>query len=277
MARVLFCAMLCLAISNGIGFADDFRVVATSETLVPGLDPATFTGFRYPVVNNLGQVAFVATYGGGEGIFSDAAGSLATVARVGVNVPGSATSFESFAPAGPLLNDAGSVAFLGTFSGGSGVFRADGGNLSTVARTGELAPGGSFNFQLFHHLSMNQSGHVSFTGFTGPTVAHLYTDVGGALAQFAGPNSPVSSNGFTTTMLNGSHSSVLSNSGEIVFIGNNGNARHGYYAGTVGGSIESIALWADPVGVGAHSLEQPSFRPTTNDSGRIAFQQSTLR
>jgi PEP-CTERM motif-containing protein len=111
-------------------------------------------GFVYtPVINDLGQTAFIGALKGasiditnGQGIFSDAGGTLGLVVRQGDPAPGTGgdVNFNGFY--NPVLNDAGQTAFIGGLTGAGvdstndrGIFATDlDGVLQLIAREGDL-------------------------------------------------------------------------------------------------------------------------------------------
>ena len=139
-----------------------------------------------PVLNSVGQTAF---YGGltdgSVGIWSGSSGSLALVARSGVQAPGAPAgvnlSFDvlnSFNLDWPMLNNAGRTAFVGGLTGAGvnstnywGMWSSGSGNLELVARAGDQAPGtpsGTIygtTTDLFSPVlagGLNNAGHITF-------------------------------------------------------------------------------------------------------------------
>jgi cyclophilin family peptidyl-prolyl cis-trans isomerase len=76
-------------------------------------------------------------------------GSPARVALVGQAAPGSGSTFATLSD--PVINDAGNVAFYGTFSGGTGLWSNDSGSLALVAKSGDAAPNAGATFKTFGH------------------------------------------------------------------------------------------------------------------------------
>jgi hypothetical protein len=138
-------------------------LVARTGSQAPGapsgvnfrIDPA-FELFS-PVLNGAGQTAF---YGGltdgNVGLWSEGSGSLALVARGGVQAPGAppgvtlsfSTGLSPFHLDWPKLNDAGQTAFFGALAGAGvtttnnwGVWSSGSGSLQLIARAGDQAPG----------------------------------------------------------------------------------------------------------------------------------------
>jgi hypothetical protein len=125
----------------------------------PGTNYGSFTFSSWPLLNDAGQIAFHAGLegdgvdeGNNEGIWVGAPGSLALVARRGLQAPDS-ESGVSFADLNyPALNSTGQIAFRAIVAGDSvnstndrGIWATDAsGELQIVARTGgelEVAPG----------------------------------------------------------------------------------------------------------------------------------------
>jgi hypothetical protein len=137
----------------------------------------TFSNFFDPVLNDLGQAAFLAsltgTSGGGTdntGIFRGSGGSLTQIARAGQAAPDANGTFSGFG--NPVLNDSGQAAFsaflTGTSGGGtdnSGIFRGSGGSLTQIARKGQTAPDANGTFSNFFDPVLNNSGQAAFTAF----------------------------------------------------------------------------------------------------------------
>jgi len=132
-----------------------------------------------PVINGAGQVVLelglTGTSGGvtdDRGIFLGDGTTLVSIVREGETEPGGNGTFLSLS--GHALNDAGQVAFnaslegIGGSAGYEGIFRGDaptptmGTTLTTIARTGEMAPfAGVFdNFTV--DPALNDSGQVAF-------------------------------------------------------------------------------------------------------------------
>ena len=135
----------------------------------------SFSGFSKPILNDVGQAAFVAgltgTSGGSNdnnGLFRGDGNTLTQMARRGDPVPDVDASFVFFTNS---LNSVGESAFRGSFnftSGGSssGIFRADGTMLIQIVRTGQLAPDGNGSFSgRFSSAAFNDAGQAAFGAF----------------------------------------------------------------------------------------------------------------
>src|SRR6266545_315968 len=107
-----------------------------------------FTSFHNPVINDRGQVAFVAEMTGGSadfGLFRGEGGDLTPVFVANQMAPGGAT-IEDFGD--PVINRHGQVAVIGLLTNSAsrrGVFVGDGTDAVAIALDGQLAPkGGSY-------------------------------------------------------------------------------------------------------------------------------------
>jgi hypothetical protein len=70
--------------------------VARTGTTAPGTS-TTFSAFGAVVIDSNGAVSFNASLAdGGSGIFTDAGGTLALVARTGDAAPGTSSTFSQF-------------------------------------------------------------------------------------------------------------------------------------------------------------------------------------
>jgi hypothetical protein len=183
----LFCT---LAISLA-AHAAEIRTVALSGQQVPGKPDGTiFTSFQEfaLVLNDAGQTAFRAYDSDSNfdsGVWSEGAGSLNLVAAVGQQAPGlpvGVTYDELQNPNRQVINDAGSTAFSGRFSGGGsngiGFWSSGPGGSALIARSGEQAAGTApgvvysiFDGGGHESLVMNNAGHTAFwSALSGPGV-----------------------------------------------------------------------------------------------------------
>ncbi len=187
--------------------------VGTSLGLGPNLGPGVnFSGFGPPVLNAAGEVAFDGILSGAgvdssnnSGVFSNAGGSLAVVARTGAAGPGPnlgpGVNFSRFGV--PVLNAVGEVAFFGMLTGlgadgtfDSGMFNNAGGTLTTLAHESANGPGPNLGadvyFSTFSEIPVfDSSGKMAFTSkLTGspvdtPNDEGIFSNVGGTVAVVA--------------------------------------------------------------------------------------------
>ncbi len=141
-----------------------------------------FTGFNAVVLNDVGDVAFIAdlagTKGGAlddHGVYRGAGGALTGIARAGQPAPDGNGIFSDFNP--PDLNDSGTVAFSAflfkTQAGAaddSGVFYRRGAAITQVAREGSKTPGDATAiFAEFGLPALNPTGVLAFSAILVPT------------------------------------------------------------------------------------------------------------
>ena len=166
------------------------------------------------MLNNAGQTAF---YGGltdgTVGLWSEGSGSLALVARDGIQAPGtpdgvnhSFAVLRDFFPDLPKLNDAGQTAFWANLTGSGvdntndwGVWSEGSGSLGLVARSGSPAPGtpDGVNYDSFFvQTGFNDAGQTAFFAFvTGSGVdpsndQGIWSEGSGSLALVARSGTP---------------------------------------------------------------------------------------
>ncbi|TWU28147.1 DUF7453 family protein [Bythopirellula polymerisocia] len=214
-------AFLSLLTGAGVNSTNDFGIysegggtlaeVAREGNQAPSADPGVvFSSLRSPVFSAAGQTAFGSFLTGpgvnstnGIGIYSDASGTLAEVARAGNQAPGadpgvvfSGLSFLNLS----VLNVAGNTAFIGTLSGtgvnsanNSGIYGGGSGTLAEVAREGNQAPGADpgVEFSSFNIPVINATGQTLFSGvLTGSGVnstndSGIYSMGGGTMSEVA--------------------------------------------------------------------------------------------
>src|SRR5215468_10841352 len=134
--------------TQGLFRSDRTQTVAVvrDDNVVP--TGGRFTSFHNPVINDRGQVAFVAEMTGGSadfGLFRGEGGDLTPVFVANQIAPGGAT-IEDFG--NPVINRHGQVAVIGLLTNSasrSGLFVGDGTDAVAIALDGQLAPkGGSY-------------------------------------------------------------------------------------------------------------------------------------
>jgi hypothetical protein len=146
-------------------FRSDGRTIVP---LVRDGDPAPGGGTVTPVggpraVNDLGAIAYAAFVNDStatQGIFRGDGTHTVAIARDDVAPPtgGTFVFFDT-----PAINDRGQVAFFCEMTGGSadfGIFRGDGGDLTPVFVTDQIAPGGA-TFEDFASPVINRHGQVA--------------------------------------------------------------------------------------------------------------------
>ena len=159
------------------------------------------SGFHTPTINNLGQVAFRAAITGSgfqnTGLWSEAPGALALVAREGTPAPGLPQNYVHIALHSAIVNDAGQVVFHASVGGGGqGIWRSDPGAPSSpilIAAGGEPIPGDpavSFT-SLTNGPALTNDGRVGFSaGHSDGNRAVWLQSPGGALQLVAVEGGP---------------------------------------------------------------------------------------
>jgi hypothetical protein len=165
---VTIAASVTLQLAPVAANAATIRTIALKYQQAPGTSNGESYGqFNAPVINDHGQTAFWANLGGNNydgGIWSEASGSLALVARAGSQAPGTpdGATFAFFTPlptscggfcttrwlgSPVLLDNSGQTAFTALLNGsgisssnGSGIWSERSGRLQLVARKGNQAP-----------------------------------------------------------------------------------------------------------------------------------------
>jgi hypothetical protein len=164
----------------------------------PAPDGGTFSDFVSPSLNDLGEVAFLASVAapGRSGIYLWSEGGVQAIARTGEGTPcGSPFNFSSMSSLyGPSLNASSQVAFGAPLSTGTGVFLSSSGGIDRVACPGDSLPeGGTIGFA--DSASLNDAGQVAFpvsivsVGFG----AYLFSE--GTVSKIARPGEPAPGGG----------------------------------------------------------------------------------
>lgn len=210
------------------------ETIALSGEQAPAAAPGvTFLGLFAPAINAAGQVAFTSSLSGpgvdgsnNIGIYSNATGALAEVARTGSQAPGATPGvlLETFFT--PRFSSTGQTAFEAIIFDPAvndfpnlAIYRDAPGTLAPAARPGDQAPAAAPGvvFNVFDNpgFAFNASGQIAFTSvLIGPTVDSsnnigVYSEGSGTLAEVArrgnqAPNAEpgVSFSGFGPPVLN---------------------------------------------------------------------------
>ena len=146
--------------SSGTGIFTETAVLAKSGESIEGL---TLTTFGPPAINDRGTVAFQSWLPGkiASAIFTP----TAVLVKVGDTIAGKTLTDLFFAPA---LNSSGTVAFMGVFSGGTGVFTQN----ALLEQTGDTI--GGRKLTSFGSPVINDTGLVAFFA-TYPGGAGIFT------------------------------------------------------------------------------------------------------
>ena len=267
--------------SSALGQQGSTQVIAITGTAAPGLG-ANFSGFGDAVINGSGTIAFVGNAGTGKAaVYETAAGALVTIASTGQSAPFIGGTFTGFAS--PLLNENGTVAFLGNNGGflnsfaTTGIYTGNGGALTAIAATGQSAPSIGGPVTTFGTASLTDSGIVAFKSIVsdGPTATVTPTGI------FAGTGGGTAGSMSVTTIATMSQTApgiggLFTGFGDVVqntlgfsaFTGTSSNGTAIYTS--MGGSLFTIATSAQEVPVigGNFTL---IFNPALNDRGTVAF------
>lgn len=293
--------------SNDFGLWSDhgsgLTLVARAGDAAPDAGGALFDDFTptFAVWNESGRTAFRANLTGpgvfssnNAGIWTDAGGTLALVARLGESAPNIENA--TFSALGyPVLNSSGFLVFSASV-GGAGITESNeqglwsnrSGGLAPIVRSGEIAPGvGSAAFLAFAPPVVNGYGQVAFAAsLTGAAVdssnnGGIWSEGNGSLALVArkGDAAP----GTTGAQFSGMSSPIINGSGHVAFTG--------FLTGTeVDPQTNSMGIWSDRTGslelvarmgdvapgtVGAtfFQFDYPAFdgAPAFNSTGQIVF------
>jgi len=262
--------------------AYDFVVIAESSD-------GGFGTFEAPSINAGGTVAFMVNFRNGDppfgprddiGLFTgsgyvcsdgDDGVSTVTIATTPGKGGGVAGTFQNLA-FGPVINDAGAVAFFGIFGmdedGVGRILRWDGGtSLVEIANDGAWAGQGIFDGVILGQ-TMDEAGRVPFVGFSN----NLGVIIDGAfLGDGVSTQTIADSLGTGGTFSSFGGMSASNESGVVTFHANLGSALEaGFFFGSSGTSASVIA---DTVGTGGDFVGFPG-TAAINDSGDIIFMGS---
>jgi hypothetical protein len=269
------------------------QIIAQSDQTIAGFGKPT--SFRNPVINNVGDVAMLGTYSGGSStgnnpgaaVFIKQSGQpLGFAANSLTTAPGAGTTFTGFGTPdagtpGVTLNDSSAVAFVGTYSGGEGVFTKAPvpGAVTAVARTGTTFSGGTFSSDPANTFplqpALNNNGAVAFRGLlSSPGGVFTVSNAGGSLAAVAGPGITEPNPPGSSTFTNG-QAPALIDGGRVAVRALDSTSRWGIYTGTAANNLTAVAY------AGQSAPVQPAgtvfdfngfqFDPVMNAAGRVAF------
>lgn len=167
---------------EGIFIASRGRIqaVVRAPAVAPGIPSGTLTGLDSPVLNNRGDIAFLATVRRGretlEVIYHRAAGKLHKVVAQGDPAPAGGV-FAGFGP--PAINNNGAVVFAAVVEGRAvpgGIFRAQAGQIKMVVGAGDETPLGGIFMKFSERIAVNDSGLVVFHAMLrhGPIAAAVF-------------------------------------------------------------------------------------------------------
>ncbi len=196
-------------------------IVALTGQIAPGTGGGHFSSLSRAIINNRGQIAFLAGVTGGNaarGIFEFSSGKLSAVVLQGQpasDLPG--FFFSDFGD--PDINDSGDMIFDARLGGAaySGVFHLSGQTLHKVVVTGTDVPGApGQKFSLFRNPRLNNRGDIAFESdlegnFLVPSGIFMMS--GGALKPIVLGNQMLAG----TNQVYGGSDFSLNNLGDVVF------------------------------------------------------------
>jgi hypothetical protein len=214
-----------------------------------GIDDANRNG--RPSINSAGLVAISGVNGTDAstqwGVFVGDGGPLTTIAS---SAPGQPFLLTNNAMTS--INSSGMVAFHANVrSGGSGIFKGAGGEVTTIAQPGDF-------LDQFGGPRINDSGTVVFVGRTKALVNGIFTGTGGALTTIAD-----TSGAFTNFLTNPS----INSSGVVAFTANLGDGGDNGGRGIFMGSGGPTTMIADNSGL----YNYFNYNVEINDRNTVAF------
>jgi hypothetical protein len=231
-----------------------------------------------PVINDAGQVAFIAglsgTFGGASdntGMFRSegTSGGLTQIVRQGQPLPGTRTlpSFRGGGVSHPFsFNEMGQVAFDVI---GFGIFRSSGGSLTQIARSSQSLPGGG-TFIAASIPPLNDSGQVAVADF----ISGIFRGDGSTILPIAhaGDPAPDGNGTFAAPFSN----VAINNRGDVTFFANltgtSGSAtdNQGLFIGT-GDALTTIVRRGQAAPDGNGRFLDLNADVAINEAGQMAF------
>ena len=154
-----------IAAPRGVFVGTPVQKVALAGETAPGTG-ATFTDFDEPMVNSAGQVAFLANYSGGGGVFIGTGGGTPSKIFVSgdtVTGIGAVTVASEGQIDGPAISNNGTVAFAVRGTTDALVQKTTLGTPTALVKAGDAAPGTTNGvFTTFDDISQNHNDDVAF-------------------------------------------------------------------------------------------------------------------
>ncbi|HEX3602015.1 MAG TPA: choice-of-anchor tandem repeat NxxGxxAF-containing protein, partial [Lacipirellulaceae bacterium] len=257
------------------GAPGSVQSVARIGAVAPGGSTyRTFNGFRSPVLNDAGQVAFYADLGDGtstnNGVFVGAPGAVQLVAKTGTSasIGGTFSGFLS-----PVLNGAGQIAVIaGVTNGGSptgGLFLSVSGSLQPIALDGTAAPAGGNYHSVASFPGINSAGQVVFISFLngGSSTEGIFSGGLGSVRTVALRGDPAPSGGVYDTFF----TPLINSSGMSTFRAEtmDQSFKLGLFEGAPG-AVQTVALSGDSAPGGA-IFSDFTIHNAINGSGLLVF------
>lgn len=250
--------------------------VAQSGAKAPGINGGAFFDFGPPVVNNSGDVAFLATVRRGrealDAIYLASKGQAAKIAAAGDAAPGGG---KLAALGTPALNAKGVLAFAAVVEGGEtpgAIFVGSAAGLRRVVGAGDPAPGGGMFTRLSEHLGLDDAGRVAFGAFLGQGAPRSGMFVAGeTVAPLVMLGAAAPGGG---TFASFGDAPALAGDGRLAFVAavEGGPGTTGIYASGPGG-LARVAGVGDPVADGKRIGYFPlNTMVAAGPGGRVTFQ-----
>lgn len=279
------------------------KVVAEKTVEAPRTPTAEeFGNFRFPIINNKSEIAFMALYsnpngvnGAGQAIFVRQPDGKWRITRDGdkaVNLPEGIYSFSM-----PTFNDNGDLTFYGSFgspaarqaavaptdpndpvgaaapaprNGALYVKTAQG--LKSLVKLGEEVPNMPSHFSGFSNPSTNTKGTTAFIGtYSDPDGRGLFMVEGGKLRLVVRSGQKVGDTNPGETFSEHYYPTPINDRGEVAFLSRIGGDASGIFVSRPSG-IEQIAYVGKPTPIkGANYLGFGNRTPSMNSKGEIAY------
>lgn len=285
--------------SESAGFAHLWARTGSQADGLP--DGINYFNFGSPVMNRNGKFAYFAYLAGpgvndrnNAGIWSNASGNIALIAREGDQPPGVESGIVYRILQDPVINAAGQVAFtgiLGTPAGeprGIGIWAQRNGATTLVIRSGNQAPGLPAGVNIADVASLpalNDSGQLvvvallAGTGVDNNNRVALFSEAAGSLAPVIRAGSPAPGTLFGVNFKSFFSSPRINNAGQVAFMASlagltvNDNNALGIWSGAAG-NLSLIARTGSqapgmPLLTNYAAFENGSV--VINSAGRVAF------
>ncbi len=245
-------AFLTLAVATPRSTAQYATEIAITGVTIPGSSGNAFLSFDPPVINNVGQVAFLGFFPGGQGIFSVTGHPVNTIPSSTDNAldPNLRTQGATF-PSAPLLN---SIALTGNFAAaGQGILSAftvsPPSNPSGVALNNTTAGNNNSSGQIAYLGQLNSNSLQAVFAATDPSITTPNT-----LALTNTPAAGFASNsGVTYTSL--ANPIALDDNNAVAFVASLSTGGQALYLGPTNNAPTLIAATGNAAG-GAGNLFQ---------------------
>jgi hypothetical protein len=230
-------------------------------------DGTPFLGVRQVSINSKGQYGFAAFTSSGSGIYLSDHGVTSLAVDANALLP------DGSGPLGTVssnaLNDRGQIAFLAqAFPSPNAIILSSAGQLTSIARDGDAAPGGG-NYSLgfpdpAFGPEINDAGSVAFAADLSTGGRGVFLSTGDAVSRIAGPGDAAPGGGSFVSC----DSPRINSLGQVAFFGQTSTGRFGAFVFS-GGSISKVAATGDIALSGINFTYVGS--PFVNDLGEIAF------